>query len=530
MKQVYILAIIFSIPFIGFSQDRESDSLALVSIYQSLDGDNWPQNDNWLSDLPLEEWKGIGTFNDRVNKLEIKSQASAGIAGDFPLQVLDLTELKTFELGNISINGPIPESLVQLTKLDRIVFKYCNLTGDLPLIFDQFENLRTLVLSFNELTGPLPALPQSMSLAYIDRNQFSGSIPESWSGNEISNLEIHGNNLTGNYDILSTMPSLRSITIGDNDWDEHTLPLWIDDIPFLNRFSCNGCNIIGEIPSELDFSTKESYSGMFLSDNQLSGDISILFNNPEFDKKLYLRVRNNNFSGELPVHKMVSFNQLDVYGNHYSSMTSPLENVEYSVDILYNDFNYERLNQVQEYIALDSIINIKYWNQNPTGVEDTITITTQASITLNAGDTHPNTVYQWYKGNQEIEGETNNEILLEVTENNQSGWYKCKMTNPDYPELDLESNRVTLDIDISTSTYNTPTPNITISPNPITEYLSLTGVGNDSYKYEIKSMSGRTVSTGNYVGNIDVSLLEAGVYVLSVEIGNEVRNTKFIKL
>ena len=530
MKYLYFLAIIFSLPCLGISQDRESDSLALVSIYQSLEGENWPHNDNWLSNMPLEEWKGVGISNDRVNKLELRSTSSAATSGDFPLQVLELTELKTFELSSININGPIPESLLQLTKLDRLVLKSCNLTGDLPQIFDQFENLSTLVLSFNELTGPLPALPQDMYLVYIDRNQFSGPIPESWTGNEMVNLQIHGNNLTGNYDILTTMPELNSMILSDNDWDEHTLPLWIDDIPNLDRFTCDGCNIVGEIPLELDFSTQENYSGMFLSNNQLSGDISILFNNPEYGQKMFLRARSNNFSGELPVHKIVSFHELDVYDNHYTSMTSPQEGVEYSLDILYNNFTYEGLSPVQEYIALDSVIGVKYSNQNDTGNSDTLMIATQTSITLSAGDNHPNTIYQWYRGNQLIEGENEAEMIIDITENNQSGWYRCQMENPDYPELDLRSNMVTLDVDISTSINNTRLDNMTIAPNPVHDNLIISGIGHHNFQYEIKSISGKSIIAGQSDNNIDVSQINAGVYILSISMGSTIENQKFIKL
>lgn len=110
MKHFYFITLLLLVPKLCISQDRESDSLALVSIYQSLDGENWPKNENWLSDMPLDEWDGVRMSNDRVDDLELKSVASAGIAGDFPLQVLELTELTTLELSNIDISGPHPAS------------------------------------------------------------------------------------------------------------------------------------------------------------------------------------------------------------------------------------------------------------------------------------------------------------------------------------------------------------------------------------------------------------------------------------
>jgi len=532
MKNIYTLGFLLFGLTIGFSQDRESDSLALVSIYQSLNGNNWPKNENWLSDQPLDEWEGVRMKNDRVDDFELKSNASANIAGDFPLQVLELTELTTLEISNVDISGPIPESLIQLSKLDRIVLSSCNLNGELPPIFDQFPNLRTLVLSFNDITGPLPALPQGMSLAYVDRNQFSGPIPESWAGNTISAIQIHGNNLSGNYDIITTMPNISSINLSDNNWDESTLPLWIDDIPNLDRFTCNNCNLIGDIPAELDFSALQSYSGMFLSDNDLTGDITPLFNNPEYGQQMYMRLRNNKLSGELPIDKIESFFQLDVYNNQYSSMTSPLEGTSYTLDIQFNDFNYEAISPVQEYIELDSIIGVKYWNQNDIGLPDTLAITTSQDITLNSYDSHPNTEYQWYKDFQAIEGETDSDLNISVTDNSSDGKYQCRMTNESFPELDLRTSTTVLEVDISTNTENIVFRDLTLAPNPTADFFEIRGLENDIYKYNISNSIGSRITSDQNLnsGIIDVNSLDAGVYFINIKSESARTSIKFIKI
>ena len=530
MKGSILLAFLLAIPFIGYSQDRESDSLVLVSIYQSLDGDNWSSNDNWLSDSPINEWSGVGLTADRVSLLSIKSTTASGGEGDFPVQVSELTELQTLEIKSININQAIPESLANLTKLKRLVLENCNLNGELPPIFDQFENLNTLSLSSNELTGPLPALPQTMYFVNLDRNQFSGTIPQSWIGNEAFVMEVHQNNLSGNYDILNTFPSIGKINVSDNNWDESTLPTWIDDIPNLQRFTCDGCNLIGEIPAQMDFTSLEKYSGMFLSDNNLSGDISLLFNNPEYGQKLYLRVRNNNFSGELPVHMMESFHELDVYNNQYSTMSDPQEGFTYRIGAQFNEFNYEGLAPVQHHIVNDSTITVTYSPQNQTGSEDTLVINMASTITLYSGDNHPNTAYQWYKSESKIEGENDSKLIVDINNNSDSGWYRCEMTNPDFPQLALESHGTNLEVDITTATENTVLDNITIYPNPTRDYLTTNGIGQTKYKYEIKSIEGISITKGIGSTNIDVSQIDAGVYILSIVIDNTITNMRFIKL
>ena len=46
------------------SGSAETDREALVALYNTTNGENWRNNDNWLSDVPLGEWYGINTNDD----------------------------------------------------------------------------------------------------------------------------------------------------------------------------------------------------------------------------------------------------------------------------------------------------------------------------------------------------------------------------------------------------------------------------------------------------------------------------------
>ena len=47
------------------SGSAETDREALVALYNATDGENWGNSVNWLSDLPLGEWYGVITNEDR---------------------------------------------------------------------------------------------------------------------------------------------------------------------------------------------------------------------------------------------------------------------------------------------------------------------------------------------------------------------------------------------------------------------------------------------------------------------------------
>ena len=40
-------------------QDLAGDRQALVAFYNATDGANWRNNENWLSDEPLDAWYGV---------------------------------------------------------------------------------------------------------------------------------------------------------------------------------------------------------------------------------------------------------------------------------------------------------------------------------------------------------------------------------------------------------------------------------------------------------------------------------------
>ena len=61
------------------SDSAKTDRVALVALYNATGGDNWADNDTWLSDAPLGEWKGVTTNVDgRVTPLGLSSNELSG--------------------------------------------------------------------------------------------------------------------------------------------------------------------------------------------------------------------------------------------------------------------------------------------------------------------------------------------------------------------------------------------------------------------------------------------------------------------
>ena len=116
------------------------DCAALVALYEATGGDNWTDNANWLSDVPLGEWFGVSTDDEgRVTRLELDGN---GLSGTLPPELGNLTNLRELDLYDNELSGSLPESLGNLTNLYLLQLGRNQLSGVLPWL----GNLTNLTL------------------------------------------------------------------------------------------------------------------------------------------------------------------------------------------------------------------------------------------------------------------------------------------------------------------------------------------------------------------------------------------------
>ena len=106
------------------------DRAALVTLYEAMDGVNWKNNTNWLSEAPLGEWYSVIT----------------GLSGR-------VTEL---DLSENQLSGAIPPELGNLANLTKLYLSENQLSGAIPPELGNLANLRYLSLRGNQLNGCVP--------------------------------------------------------------------------------------------------------------------------------------------------------------------------------------------------------------------------------------------------------------------------------------------------------------------------------------------------------------------------------------
>ncbi|XP_010488452.1 PREDICTED: receptor-like kinase TMK4 [Camelina sativa] len=167
--------------------------------------------------------------------LGVETGAFAGLTS---LQILSLSDCR-----NITPWG-FPSELVDSTSLTTIYLDSTNIFGALPDVFDSFASLQNLRLSYNNITGVLPpslskssiqnlwinnqlvgmtgtievlSSMTSLSQAWLQKNQFSGPIPDLSKSENLFDLQLRDNQLTGIVPpTLLSLKSLKNVTFDNN--------------------------------------------------------------------------------------------------------------------------------------------------------------------------------------------------------------------------------------------------------------------------------------------------------------------------
>lgn len=127
----------------------------MIALYDSTNGRNWRDDDNWLSDRPLYEWFGLRVNTDgRVIEIDLSDN---GLVGSLPTELGDLDQLQQLYINsNSNLSGVIPREFGRLNQLQELILNGNDLTGPIPHEVGLLPNLSHLDLSNNRLSGEIP--------------------------------------------------------------------------------------------------------------------------------------------------------------------------------------------------------------------------------------------------------------------------------------------------------------------------------------------------------------------------------------
>ena len=162
----------------GAASPPPSPGLAtLAAIYDALDGPNWSESTDWLTEAPVDEWYGVTTDEDgRITELDLSGN---GLAGELPEEVASLAALTVLNLSDNELTRGMPRELAELTNLTVLDLSGNQLMWSIPSALAGITGLRVLDLSDNRFTGGAQWLGSLPNIEEVDvsGNRLEGTIP-----------------------------------------------------------------------------------------------------------------------------------------------------------------------------------------------------------------------------------------------------------------------------------------------------------------------------------------------------------------
>jgi len=364
-----------------------TDSLALVSFYNSTNGASWATT--WDLNQPVDTWYGVSlNGNGCVEMLQLEYN---NLSGSLPAEIGNLSSLANLYLSGNQLTGALPENLKNLASLEYLAIGGNQLSGTLPAWIGDLSNLKEMLLYDNQFTGPIPdEIGNLAQLNYlnISYNQFT-SIPTTIDNlTNLSGLIMAYNSITALPTSMGNLTGLTSLVLTGHQLG--SLPSWISNLVNLNYLDI-GDNNLTTFPSELQNLTQ--LNRLYMSNNTISTI-------PNWISSLDLVILSINYNkistlpdalGDIPFLELLFVN-----GNQLSSLP---------------DFttypNLNRLSVRNNYLSFDDLLpNTNYFQesynyepQNPFGSSQIINVTEGATHTISFDiDTGiSNNEYNWYK-------------------------------------------------------------------------------------------------------------------------------------
>ena len=231
----------------------EADRDALVSLYDTLGGDEWDEYEHWLSGAHVNVWYGVGTDAEgRVLSLDLYDN---GLTGEIPDELESLTELEYLDLSSNRVSGEIPGFVADMEKLHTLDLSGNHIDGELPEELGNFANLEVLSLGHNALSGTIPANIgdlEKLQLLNMAGNFLTGEIPEELGSlGSLGWLDLAHNEITGEIPPeLGSLTNLILLSLRDNGLSGE-IPPELANLQNLQVLRLSGNDLTGCVPNRL---------------------------------------------------------------------------------------------------------------------------------------------------------------------------------------------------------------------------------------------------------------------------------------
>jgi Leucine-rich repeat (LRR) protein len=240
-------------------EDDEELREALIQLYNSTNGDNWTNNENWCSDKPVHEWYGVSKDGNGEYSIDLSKNHLTGIIDQKFPECVNILIFYSNQLTSLNVSG-----CTSFTEL------YCGDNQLTSLDVSGCTNLEELNCGFNDLTSLDVSSCTSLKTLYCFANTSLTSLKISGC-TSLENLECQSTKLTS-----LNLSGHKAIKIIKCSFTEMT-SLNVSNCTALKELTCFACKL-----TSLDVSGCTSLAYLDCVNNKITSIIPTWFSQFNF--------------------------------------------------------------------------------------------------------------------------------------------------------------------------------------------------------------------------------------------------------
>ncbi len=426
------------------------DSLALVAVYQKMEGARWSKRTNWLRGK-VASWQGVRTEGGRVTELNFDR---AGLKNSLPQEFYQLSALKKFTVVEDELSGEVSADFATLSQLEEVHIEVPNLPVRFLRNIGQLTNLRILKLAGVALASALPTdieKLQQLERLEMPNAQLTGRLPtELGELTALRHLDLSENQLVGAIPPSLFETGLRYLDLHDNQLE--SLPTNLLTTSALQECYLQNNQLAGGLPREVSRDTDNSFT-LHLANNQLTGSVPPSWSSVDFEELL---LNDNQLAGTFPSLPMPR--RLDISTNNFTKLPA-FTNQRSSAGTLVchtNQLTFDDLLPNRRF--LDCADCYAPQGEVAVNIERNLSTGDASTVRLPFDEEVTSSRYVWYLRNELVYESDANALRINSFTEAQAGSYECLVTNPSLPELTLRVTGVVLTIEAKQSQEITLVP------------------------------------------------------------------------
>ncbi len=467
---LFFLSVLCTIPCFGqVLSVNPQDSLVVLEFHNRLQAEGWPSQ--WDDTTPARQWNGIfwePLANGRVTGVSLIGNGSF-TAESMPLAITvlkDLDELEELYINSFGLER-VTSEIGELTQL-KVLHLSDNELSVLPPEINNLGNLELLIMDRNRFTS-LPnlsgltnlntlSLTQNYDLEEVALDNLVSleilrldfcpitELPETIG--QLTNLRVLNVNqckLSSLPDAMANLTSLQELHMLRNEFN--TLPPVVGSIRSLLLLDV-AFNKLAELPTELGQLEN-------LVDIRFNHNLFTVFPSSILDLPALRGINgsNNQITGNIPSRLFTVANTLiDLSDNHLSGeiLLGPGGQVPQRLHIPGNRFELKDIHALYPALALAGT-DLEFNPQRLIGSNTIMIPEAGTDIVITVDDYTPLAGAQmnWYRSNSvngklsaDFLGQGNSWTLNDFDPSTDGGVFFCKVTHPDLPGLELESEEI----------------------------------------------------------------------------------------